>query len=169
MASKAARRRWERDTPERTAAKHLQTAAEAQAAAASIVSSAILFQTETGAEAHIDLRDGGILEVGAPGLGIIATIRAGDGWATAIVSPRVLNGAPGSGGTGERGETEPFSYGHVERVQWGVAIRFDKQSLCPTPLADAIRAAARALHPSWDAGQCNAEVQRVWENMRAEP
>jgi hypothetical protein len=101
--SKSAERRWNRETRDRTRAKHEQTAAEAVAGAASLRAPGITSVTQDGDEAVVHLRGGATLDVHVPGMGRIACIRAGDGWAIAVISPRVLhNGAqPPSGDPGD--------------------------------------------------------------------
>jgi len=124
VASRAAERKWLRGTRERTEAKREQTAAEAVAGAASLRAPGITSVTQDGDEAVVHLREGATLDVHVPGMGRIAVIRAGDGWATAIISPRVMhNGAlPPSGDPGDNWRP-PWSDVAVQPYAPSVAVR----------------------------------------------
>ena len=110
---------------QRTEAKREQIAAEAVAGAASLRAPGITSVEQFGDEAVVHLREGATLDVHVPGMGRIAVFRAGDGWATAIISPRVMhNGAlPPAGDPGD-GWREPWSEVAVGSLVPGARLMF---------------------------------------------
>lgn len=162
----SAERKWLKGAGDRARARHEQVQAEAQAGAASLVASGILGISENGAEAVVRLRPGAILTADVPGMGVIATIKAGDGWATAVISPRVLNGAPGSGGTGDAGDgvLECMTPGSIAPYVPG-ALQMSRVDLAPLGWAKLMQAALRDLFPGWPEGRIVRQARQIYEDL----
>ena len=95
------------------------------------------------------------------------TFRAGDGWAAAVISPKVL-GCPGSSGTGDTGDGTRESWGPVtveacEPYTAGPPF----QPVAPPEFTAPVRRVVKSVHWDWTDGQVESEVQRIWTGMLA--
>ena len=148
----------------RTRARRQQVAAEA--AAASLSAPAIERVTDSGGEAAIWLRDGAIADIYVPGMGRVATIKAGDGWGSAIISPRLLPaGPPAEPADAAPGGADAMTPGSVQPYVPNGYLRMYAEPLAPAGWASRTEALIRALHPDREPAAVHEEVYRIWREM----
>ena len=156
-------REWAGGTTARTRARRRQVAAEAAAGAASLSAPAIERVSDNGGEASVYLRAGSIADIYIAGMGKVATIKAGDGWGAAVVSPRILHaGAEPEPAAGDRDAMSP---GDVARWAPGAGAFSRAPGLPPAAWADGTEALLRSLHPGWHAARVHEEVYGIWREM----
>jgi hypothetical protein len=164
-------RDWVSGTVARGRARREQVAAEAAAGAASLSLPAIERVADNGGEAAIYLRAGSVADIHVPGMGKVATIKAGDGWGTAVVSPRVLHTGTGPPeATPEAGARDAMSPGEVAPWSPGAQLfSVDYRGLPPASWVEITEALIRVVHGSWHAAQVHEEVYRIWREMCDRP
>lgn len=157
-------REWVSGTTARTRAGREQIAAEAADGAASLSAPAIERVTDRGGEASVWLRAGSVTDIYVPGMGKVATIKAGDGWGSAVVSPRVLHAGP---------EPAPAAAGHDAMSPGDVAPWIPGAMLSargtgalpPADWVDRFEGLIRMLHRDWPAARVHEEVYAIWREM----
>jgi hypothetical protein len=158
-------RGWLEGTAGRTAARREALRAQAAEGVASLAAPAIEHQADHGGEAQVTLRPGGILHVKMAAMDWVATLRAGDGWGTAVVSPRILPAGAAAGARQPEDGREPYGAATVTGIGTGFAPLTGPVALPPAGFFRAVTGALLELHPHWEPGQAQAQAESMWKAM----